>query len=427
MNVRYKSEPGHNYVIVSEENEVVDIGYRCRMLEENRIEYFNELHIEYIDNAPEYYYDITSMQSLKDMYKGRKVTYEDVKHIVESVKMICMVCEEYLLKIDEILFEPEFIYINPTTLRIKFCYYPGNKHTLKEGIINLCRFFMDVVEHNDRKSVEYVYELYCECVKDDFVVDKWVNTGVGSNVSDVLEEAYDEESRDIMQENDNYSYEKNKKVGIVNGFGIHSNIIVIMVIVIMFIVMLPVIIITGFCADINWYGAVGLGVLCGVAASCAVCKYMISHKASSDKDAHNIPAEEYADNKNSNETNLDMYADGNAEYCEESQETVLMAFGSDERNYLLCKSTGMCYQVVVFPYFIGTMKEKNDLLPESDKVSRIHARIIKENDDIMLEDMNSKNGTFVNGSMLEPYEKRIIKNGDVIGFADVEYVMQSDI
>lgn len=122
-----------------------------------------------------------------------------------------------------------------------------------------------------------------------------------------------------------------------------------------------------------------------------------------------------------------MYADGNAEYCEESQETVLMAFGSDERNYLLCKSTGMCYQVVVFPYFIGTMKEKNDLLPESDKVSRIHARIIKENDDIMLEDMNSKNGTFVNGSMLEPYEKRIIKNGDVIGFADVEYVMQSDI
>jgi pSer/pThr/pTyr-binding forkhead associated (FHA) protein len=47
-------------------------------------------------------------------------------------------------------------------------------------------------------------------------------------------------------------------------------------------------------------------------------------------------------------------------------------------------------------------------------VSRHHARIIKRNSEIVLEDLASVNGTFINGKKLAPFLPVKLDNGDVL-------------
>jgi len=70
---------------------------------------------------------------------------------------------------------------------------------------------------------------------------------------------------------------------------------------------------------------------------------------------------------------------------------------------------------------IGKMADHVDLLIRSDVVSRIHARIDQTEEGYDLTDLNSLNGTYLNGDRLQPNESRPIRDGDRIAFATLEY------
>ncbi|MCK6624460.1 MAG: FHA domain-containing protein [Anaerolineae bacterium] len=58
-----------------------------------------------------------------------------------------------------------------------------------------------------------------------------------------------------------------------------------------------------------------------------------------------------------------------------------------------------------------------DLSDDSDAshgVSRRHARILKQGGMVVVEDMGSINGTFVNGKRLDPYLPEVLNDGDVL-------------
>lgn len=62
-----------------------------------------------------------------------------------------------------------------------------------------------------------------------------------------------------------------------------------------------------------------------------------------------------------------------------------------------------------------------DMKIVKNTVSHIHARILLEENQYYLEDMNSRNGTYVNGTILNYKEKKLLKKNDIIAFADVKY------
>ena len=72
---------------------------------------------------------------------------------------------------------------------------------------------------------------------------------------------------------------------------------------------------------------------------------------------------------------------------------------------------------------LGRLDPVNDNYPDVDLVeydgleqgvSRRHARIICQQDEIMIEDLGSVNGSFVNGEQLMPYLAHSLKNEDVL-------------
>ncbi len=66
-------------------------------------------------------------------------------------------------------------------------------------------------------------------------------------------------------------------------------------------------------------------------------------------------------------------------------------------------------------YAIGR-EAGNDLVIEDAQVSRRHARLTKQGNSYLLEDLGSTNGTFVNGSRVTA--PVLLANGDLIGLAD---------
>lgn len=97
---------------------------------------------------------------------------------------------------------------------------------------------------------------------------------------------------------------------------------------------------------------------------------------------------------------------------------------NQEKTLILEPLDKTLYQSILIkniPFFIGKLKKNVDYFLENELVSRYHAKITKENDNYFITDLNSTNGTFVNGAPLQTYEKRNINIGDEVAFANIRY------
>ncbi len=77
------------------------------------------------------------------------------------------------------------------------------------------------------------------------------------------------------------------------------------------------------------------------------------------------------------------------------------------------------------PFLLGKKNERVDGMIRDGSVSRIHASIYSQNGKYFLSDMNSTNGTYINGRRLEVNETAALENGDTVGFANVTMTFQN--
>ena len=77
-----------------------------------------------------------------------------------------------------------------------------------------------------------------------------------------------------------------------------------------------------------------------------------------------------------------------------------------------------------FPFLIGKQENLTDYTISDETVSRLHVRFDKKEDTYFLTDLNSTNGTFVNGRKLDNNETAELSLGDQIGIADLQFTFQ---
>ena len=80
------------------------------------------------------------------------------------------------------------------------------------------------------------------------------------------------------------------------------------------------------------------------------------------------------------------------------------------------------FQVVGDVFLIGGKNGQADGQIDAPGVSRSHARITREEDAYYIEDLNSRNGTYLNGELLLYRQKRRLKSRDHLRFAQEEYI-----
>lgn len=116
------------------------------------------------------------------------------------------------------------------------------------------------------------------------------------------------------------------------------------------------------------------------------------------------PKIEASDNADEATTLLTGAMISNGIYCLKPEDT-------NEDNILLTE----------FPFFIGKSGDKTHHTIEDSTVSRFHARIDREEEELWLTDLNSTNGTFLNGIRLMPFGRMRVNKGDSIVISRKRY------
>ena len=70
---------------------------------------------------------------------------------------------------------------------------------------------------------------------------------------------------------------------------------------------------------------------------------------------------------------------------------------------------------------LGSSSETADYVIHSEVVSRVHARLEQIDNELSIVDLNSRNGTFVNGTQLLPNERKTLESGDEVMLANLRY------
>lgn len=349
MKCSFVHETMGNYMVIYG-NSMVKNDYRNIMFKKNKLNRFLELKITYIDNKPQYYYEISSRQSLKHLSDCKQLIYDDVYSIISGIREAVSELGRYLLNAECIILEPDKIFLDPATMKAEFCYNPENNQEMQEGLRELFRFFLNVIDSSDKKTVEFTYEIYCKSMKENFSMDSLFTEDNEVNGGNVLEtDGREDIFRDIESDykRDKSIIEKLKEF--INGF---------------------------FKPDMSQV--------------------------------------KNPEGCQSGKTDSDEY-----DYCE----TVLLEVSEFDYR-IISADDGSVTQIMQFPYLVGKLQGKVNMAIDSEMVSRIHAKFIRKENNVYIMDMNSKNGTYINGIRIHTYEEKQLNPGDKVRFADMEYIYQ---
>lgn len=167
MEVSYRREMNHNYMIIGAPGESAD-GYECRMLAGNGIEGLLKFRVRHQGEQKIFYYEITSRQPLSRLFEQRKITGAEIRRLLLNLAATLNKMEEYLLREDRILLEPDYIYADQDQFFVSLCMVPGYSCDFPGAITNLLRFLLEKVDHQDRDGVVLAYHLYHESLKDNY-------------------------------------------------------------------------------------------------------------------------------------------------------------------------------------------------------------------------------------------------------------------
>ena len=159
MQIDYKRDLNHNYMIIREEGEPDAASYQIRMLQTNSITGILECRIHKMDNHTLFYYDITSRQSLSTVYEHQQVGCSFLKMLFQEIVKVLEELGSYLLDPEGLILTPNTVYLTAEPLQFSFCYLPGEKHSVNNQLRELMEYLLPKLNHQEPKTVVLGYGL----------------------------------------------------------------------------------------------------------------------------------------------------------------------------------------------------------------------------------------------------------------------------
>ena len=349
--------------------------------------------LRYINGIAYLYYDISSRQNIKQLYKMHHITREWITDFIWGMRRIEQELERFLLDSRNIIWYPEQIYQDLESNVFSFMYIPYYEGD--NGFKQLLEFWVEQLDYEDEGLVECIYHMYeqyenigeaylqgqiyedAEKLEKAAVVKKTL-TVMPEKLTDAVERKNDRKIPEEREE-EQFPAEAVKPDGIRHFFeslgGKKKK---------------------GKDRREN-YRREMLELMSGQAVA----------EESAYEKGGNIDAKSISMDKAG--AGLEEEEDyGRTIYIEGTAENTV-------REHRLCTAEGRTLAVLDRPVLtIGKKKGETDIVLEDVSVSRLHARIVQERESFYLEDLNSTNGTFKNGLRLQPYEKRELATEDEV-------------
>ena len=171
MKAEYRRDMYHNYLILEDEKEADRASYQVRMLLGNVIPSILKCHIENLDGKNFYSYEITSRQSVASYYEGKKFRSADVRMILEGIIRVMEDFAEYLMNPEQLLIRPDYIYLDIESGTAFFCCLPGQGGEVQSQLRELVEYMLPKLDHEDQEAVVLGYGIYRKVMEPGFQLE----------------------------------------------------------------------------------------------------------------------------------------------------------------------------------------------------------------------------------------------------------------
>ncbi len=456
MRAEYKRDMNHNYLILHGEEVPDTDSYQVRMLVGNGMPSLLKCRLQGIDGNFLIYYDITSKQSVASMYETKKMGLEDLRLIFGGFVQAMEEMAEYLMNPGQLLVQPEYMYLDVEKKKLYFCCMPGKAGDVREDFRILTEYILPKIDHEDGDAVILGYGVYRRALEDTFhleYVKEEIYKGRDSREKRIpescKEKEIEKEKDQFREQYENQSGDSPWEMETANPFenrdredGKKSPVSLRKKILFSLLGAF-VLIITAGAAVLGFLPGLQAGVIlsgCAVflGTGMLVYRFRKKHKGSVEKKRGRQEMQRDPIWKTEQEEENGWQPQMSAEEemsvpqtleeepkAKDFGETVVLSAGVVRGPAtLVSREPGELATIYLQEDMtvIGKMETAVDAVIDLPTVSRIHAKIRRRDQEYYLSDLNSRNGTAVNGRILKEGEDYQLQNEDEVDFAQARYV-----
>lgn len=171
METRYKRDLNHTYLIL-ELPVLYEEDYQMKMLQANAIEGFLPVSGQGMEGKSQYFYEISEKTSLKSIYEKAEIGKEELERFLTQFLQVLNQAQRYLLDINRILLEPEYIFYENETYY--FCYLPVQEAELCKEFHRLTEYFVSKISHREQEGILLAYGIHKETMEENYNLEKIV-------------------------------------------------------------------------------------------------------------------------------------------------------------------------------------------------------------------------------------------------------------
>lgn len=458
--IRYEQENNSIYMVIDSGGKMQSPDYDIKMLENNNISSLLPVSMRCVDNQYSYYYDVTSKQQFGKIYEYKKLSRSNVENILISLEKLVNEINEYMLDLDRVILKIECIYVDMSKDKLLFAYGEAGvseeNKGFRQGVKKLFDYIIEHFDHGVKDAdIMYVYNIYQRIAQGDYNASDFKE--LIWNEADVEEPYKDKLSGNAIDKKDNI-LEFIPKQQVEDEEEVQNRTAHIAVIILKSVMGMAVVIAAGRMFAPSYVPIPVSDVAAFIIMLVGVCMLVILNKIPLDifsvvKSKKEMEPYTYVSNmcKKQDEAEDEMAeTERNAEYNnnDNKYENIIYNDNSDNNSTILLSdyikknaSREICLKyradngsvsnesdnditVKKFPWIIGSMEKQCDTVVDSCLISHLHACLIKMDDEYYIEDMNSTNGTYVNGERLIMNSKQKLSDGDTVTLATTSYVVE---
>ena len=466
----YYNDSMHSYMVIPCPAEAETEGYQYRMLEMNRIGGLLSCGIRYIDGERFLYYDITGKQSMQGLYEGRKIPGTELFGLLADMERVSLSLAGYLLDEQHLVLTKEQIFYDFSSGNYSFTYYPGE--VTEPGIF---RFLADGIDGADKQAAAAAYRLMSAAGSDRQALREAVRRESAQNDMPDPYEAQEERPFTVQEERPSaereeesvsgrereeeepesrrkdrrparvrnartdkrlrsespYIKETSEDLPAEEGeekeqsFGKKQILLRILLIVILLagaggLIAVPFIL---YVSDREIRLCVAGAILLLAAVGFLIAELILKLRKNRRKRREDDRNKELVYSVSDEKDMPQFGADAKKDYrLREDADNTVRFSGSETTGRLYGRERGNRIDLRTLPVTIGKSPAYADVILADPSISRVHARIYRgEEGGIEIRDLNSTNGTYINGVKLGPNEKSRVQRGDEVRFGSVEY------
>ncbi|MDD4188552.1 MAG: DUF6382 domain-containing protein [Eubacteriales bacterium] len=368
---------------------------QCMMLQNCKISGFLPFRMIEADGRKQFYYNITSAIPLHKFLDAKTINAAELLSILNQLLLVVRQCAGYLLDSGSIMLEPEFVYVDPFDVQMKFVHFPVKiENDITEKFRKLALWIIDGAHIAKEKEGEPN-------------IVSGIKTILGNELFDISRFAAEiEKTRECADEEKQAKKTQSPEKSAFSDTGRKRSE-----------------------KPMFFRFETAMNGLRNIRTKQAKESIAATNEQTGALYCEKDPGSDFSagENRGKEERTMLLCGDENEEKADKAHETEVGENHKTRDNttaFLRNLSGDVTFEIQAADTgcMIGRKKDLADLIISNKTIGKIHAEIIRKSGEYYIKDLNSRNGTCVNNIRIDPGTEVKLTHRDILTFANEDYI-----